>query len=90
MDPKCNHRYPFKGGGILGRLETDKEGNVATERRCYITGFEDGRGHKSKSVRNAALKPGKIKETDSPLRSPEGARPSGTNFALLNSGTLRE
>lgn len=60
---------------ILGRFNTKKEGNVTTEARCYTIGFEDGSGHKSKNVRNAALETGKSKETDSPLGFLEGAWP---------------
>ena len=49
-------------------------------RRCYASGFEDGRGYKPRNV-------GKGKETDFPLESPEGTRPVNT-FTLAQANSF--
>ena len=66
MDPKCSHKFLYKGG--RGRSDTEK-GNVIPEARCYLAGFKDGgRGHESRND-------GKGKETDSLLETPGGTWP---------------
>lgn len=38
MDPKCNHKCPYKR-----KVEGDltEGGNETTEAKCYVIGFED-------------------------------------------------
>lgn len=49
-----------------GDLTPEAEGNVVTEARCYVVGFEGGgRGYKPRNTRSAALRVGKDKKTNS-------------------------
>lgn len=51
----------------------DHRGNVATESRCSAAGFEDGsRTHKPRNTRNEVIDAGKDKQTDFPLKPPQG------------------
>lgn len=54
-----------------------RRGNVTAESRCFAASFEDGsRTHKPRNTRNAVINAGKDKQTDFPLKLPQGGYPS--------------
>lgn len=73
---KCNHKGTYKNEteDLTQRKSHVKEakGN-GVHRRCYTTGFEDGR--REHEPKDAPLQAGKDEETHCPLDLPKEAQP---------------
>lgn len=67
---------------------TGKQKEAESQRRCYLSGFEEGVGAMSKGMW-AAFQAGEGKITDSPLRPPEGTSPANSWMSALSDFSLR-
>lgn len=42
MNPKCNHKYPYKAGWLEADLTIEREGNMPVKAEFGVMCFEDG------------------------------------------------